>query len=266
MCLFSASNQFMLRFAANISFLFTELPFEERFAAAARAGFEGVEFLFPYEFKAENLRQLADDAGVRVVLFNAPPGNWEKGERGIGAIPGRESEFNEGVEKAAQYARILGCPRVHVLAGIAPKNEYDIYRNTFLQNIKTAASHFILHGIEALIEPINPIDMPGYLINLPEEAAKIIEQDGMKNVFMQYDLYHAAMQNIDLVYSVARYLPIIRHFQVAGAPGRNEPNIGTIDFAPIFSLIHRVSFDGWVGCEYRPNSDTLSGLGWLKDI
>ena len=256
----------MPRFAANLSFLFTELSFEQRFDAAAKAGFGGVEFLFPYEYAPEKLRQLADDAGVKIVLLNAPPGNWDGGDRGIGAVPGRESEFNEGVEKAAHYARILGCPRVHVMAGIAPENEKELYRDTFLQNIKTAGSHFSLHGIEALIEPINPIDMPGYLINLPEDASYIIEASGLKNVCMQYDLYHGAMQNIDLVYSVARHMPVIRHFQVAGAPGRNEPIYGDTDFSHIFWLIDQIGFDGWVGCEYRPISDTLSGLGWMKNI
>ncbi|MDH5188750.1 MAG: TIM barrel protein [Rhodospirillaceae bacterium] len=253
----------MPHFAANISFLFTELPFEARFAAAARAGFKGVEFLFPYEYKAENLRQLADDAGVKIVLFNAPPGNWGAGDRGVGAIPGRESEFNEGVEKAALYARILGCPRVHILAGIAPDNEKDLYKDTFLQNIKTAGSYFSLHGLEALIEPINPIDMPGYLINLPEDAADIIQASELKNVCMQYDLYHASMQELDLIYSVARYMPMIRHFQVAGAPGRNEPNYGDTDFSEVFKLIDQTGFDGWVGCEYHPKENTLSGLGWM---
>ena len=253
----------MTRFAANLSFLFTEHPFEERFAAAARAGFAGVEFLFPYEYKPETIRQLADDAGVQVVLFNAPPGDWAGGERGIGCVPGRESEFNEGVEQAAQYARIIGCPRIHVLAGIVPDGEKKkIYENTFLQNLKTAASHFSLHGVEALIEPINPIDMPGYLINLPEDAAEIIETEGINNVFLQFDLYHGAMQGMDLMGYVWRYMPIIRHFQVAGCPGRGEPNSGDVDYLPIFKLIDKMDFDGWVGCEYKPKTDTLTGLNW----
>ena len=254
----------MTRFAANLSFLFTEHPFEERFVAAARAGFEAVEFLFPYEHKPETIRQLADDAGVRVVLFNAPPGNWEGGEKGIGCIPGREGEFNEGVEQAALYARIIGCPRIHVLAGIVPDGENEeIYKNTFLQNLKTAASHFSLHGVEALIEPINPIDMPGYLVNLPEDAAEIIESDGMDNVFMQFDLYHAAMQGVDLMGAVWRYMPIIHHFQVAGCPGRAEPNSGNVDYSPIFKLMDQMDFDGWVGCEYKPKAGTVAGLSWI---
>lgn len=255
----------MPRFAANLSFLFTELAFEQRFAAAAKAGFGGVEFLFPYEYAPEKLRQLADDAGVKVVLFNAPPGNWDGGDRGIGAIPGRESEFNEGVEKAAHYARILGCPRVHVMAGITPEGKKELCKNTFLQNIKAAGSYFSLHGIEALIEPINPTDMPGYLINLPEDAADIIEESGLDNVCMQYDLYHGAMQNIDLVYSVARHMPMIRHFQIAGVPGRNEPNYGDVDFLQVLGMIDRTGFDGWVGCEYRPKDTTINGLGWLRE-
>ncbi|MCK5546656.1 MAG: TIM barrel protein [Rhodospirillaceae bacterium] len=257
----------MTRFAANLSFLFTEHPFEDRFAAAAQAGFAAVEFLFPYEHKPETIRQLADDAGVKVVLFNAPPGNWAGGERGIACLAGREGEFNEGIEQAAQYARALGCPRIHVLAGVTPKGaRRELYSNTFLQNIKTAASHFSLHGVEALIEPINPIDMPGYLINLPEDAAEIIESDGMNNVFMQFDLYHGAMQNVDLMGAVWRYMPIIHHFQVAGCPDRGEPNSGNVDYSPIFKLIKQMDFDGWVGCEYKPKTDTLAGLSWIDEL
>ena len=263
----SASNHSMTRFAANLSFLFTEHPFEDRFAAAAQAGFAAVEFLFPYEHKPETIRQLADDAGVKVVLFNAPPGNWAGGERGIACLAGREGEFNEGIEQAAQYARALGCPRIHVLAGVTPKGaRRELYSNTFLQNIKTAASHFSLHGVEALIEPINPIDMPGYLINLPEDAAEIIESDGMNNVFMQFDLYHGAMQNVDLMGAVWRYMPIIHHFQVAGCPDRGEPNSGNVDYSPIFKLIKQMDFDGWVGCEYKPKTDTVAGLSWINEL
>lgn len=254
----------MTRFAANLSFLFTELPFEQRFGAAAQAGFKAVEFLFPYEYKAEFIAQLAGDAGLRVALLNAPAGNWDEGERGIAAQSGREDEFKEGIELAAQYARALNCPRVHVLGGIVPDDGHkELYKNTYVQNLKIAAEHFARHSIEALIEPINPIDMPGYIINLPEHGAEIINALGLDNVFMQFDLYHAAMQGVDLMNSISQHMPIIKHFQVAGCPGRYEPNVGDVDYVPIFKLMDKMGYEGWVGCEYKPKNDTKAGLDWM---
>ena len=259
----------MPKFAANLSFLFTELPFAERFGAAARAGFRGVEFLFPYDHDAQNLKSLALDAGVEVALFNAPPGDWDGGERGIGCLPGREAEFSDGIGKAAEYARALGCARLHVLSGIVPGGPggeaSDLYLETYAQNLKTAASHLGEFGIEVMVEPINPKDVPGYLMCTPDEVAGFIESHNLENVFMQFDLYHGAMQGLDLLAVITRHQKIIRHFQVAGAPGRHEPGSGETDFKPAFQLIDEMGFDGWVGCEYRPKSNTEAGLDWITN-
>lgn len=255
----------MPNFAANLSFLFTELPFEERFGAAARAGFRGVEFLLPYDVDPHTLAQRAADAGVEVVLFNAAPGDWEGGERGIGALAGREAEFNDAVGQAVEYARVLNCPRVHVLSGIiADGDAPQPYFETYAQNLEIAAMRLGQHEIAALVEPINPVDVPGYLISLPDQAAALIKDNALEGVFMQFDLYHGAMQGLDLAKSITKHFDLIRHFQVAGAPGRHEPDTGEADFGPAFRLIDEMGFDGWIGCEYRPAKTTEEGLDWIN--
>ncbi len=260
----------MPRFAANISFLFTELPFLERFAAAADAGFEGVEFLFPYEWEVDDVATAARDAGLTVVLFNAAPGDWQAGERGIGALVGRENAFHGDIYRAAAYARALGCRRLHILAGLVPDGEPRApYVQTFVENLSFAASHLAGFGIEALIEPINPVDMPGYLLANAEDALEVMELVKDQNLFLQLDLYHGAVMcaagGVNNESLIRKHFERIHHVQVAGWPGRHEPDTGEASHEPAFRLLDELGYEGWVGCEYHPRGETVAGLGWLRD-
>jgi hydroxypyruvate isomerase len=265
----------MPRFAANLSLLYNEHAFLDRFAAAARDGFKGVEFLFPYDFDANDLAQRLHDQGLQQVLFNAPPGNWEAGERGIACLPGRQAEFRNGFLTALTYAQTLGCPRIHVMAGIAPP---DIPRkelqHTFEDNLAWAAAQSMPQGCQVLIEPINTRDFPGYFLNRQEAAHAIVSDLGAPNLKVQFDLYHCQIMEGDVARKIAHYLPTGRvgHIQIAGVPERHEPSVGELNYTYLLKVLDEVAagcnWQGWVGCEYRPalgvqEGATTRGLGWM---
>lgn len=237
----------------------------ERFAAARAAGFDAVEYLFPYDHEASELRRVLDDAGLNQVLFNAPPGNWEAGERGMAALPGREAEFRETIARALEYAGVLGVDQVHVMAGIAPEGaDHATMTASYEANMRWAAEMAKGQGVALLIEPINPFDIPGYFLNSVAQAAEIISRTGSDNLFIQYDLYHQSRFGGELTGTFERYQNLIRHIQVAGNPGRHEPDTGEIDFGFVFAALDRLGYAGWIGCEYRPSGQTRDGLGWLN--
>ena len=260
----------MPRFSANLSFLFNEVAFVDRFAAAAAAGFRAVEFAFGYEHSEHELAAQLRDHGLEQVLINTPPGNWTAGERGLGAVPGREREFADGISTALRYAQALSCPRIHAMAGIVP-DQADAgrrpqCRSTFVRNLRLAAREAAAQGVELTIEPINHRDMPGYFLTTQADAHAIREEVGAENLKVQMDLYHAQIVEGDLSEKIRRWLPHIGHIQVAGVPGRHEPDIGEINYYALFALLDELGYRGWIGCEYRPLRDTLSGLGWMKRL
>ena len=260
----------MLRFAANLTMMYPEFPFLERFAAASADGFQGVEYLFPYEYEAPDLAGLLKSHGLQQVLFNAPPGHWDAGERGYACLPGRQVEFRSSVECALEYAQILECPRVHVMAGVAPSDvERSALRATYISNIGWAAEQASAMNKDVLIEPINLRDMPGYFLNRQDEAHAIVAEIGMPNLKVQMDLYHCALVEGDVAMVLRKYLgpslhSAVGHIQIAGVPGRHEPDSGDLDFDPLFDLIEQLNFNGWIGCEYRPKAGTSDGLKWLR--
>lgn len=254
----------MPKFAANLSFLYTEVPFLERFAEAARDGFRAVEFLFPYEHPAELIATRMRAAGLQNVLFNAPPGDWARGERGLAAIPGREDAFRAGVIQALDYARILGTPRVHMLAGLVPPGgDRAAMRQTYLANLRFAAAEAVRSGRTIVIEPINPRDIPGYWLNCQSEALEIIDAVGAPNLKVQMDLYHCQIVEGDLAARIRANLSYVDHMQIAGVPERHEPDSGEVNYPFLFGLLDDLGYDGWIGCEYRPRAGTRAGLGWL---
>jgi hydroxypyruvate isomerase len=253
----------MPRFAANISMMFNEVPFLDRFAAAAKAGFEAVELLFPYEHPAREVAARLKDAGLTQALFNVPPGDFSKGERGIAGIPGREAELEAGMAKALEYAAALGCPRLHVMAGLT---QHGANRPTYVASLRKAAPIAAKQGVDLLIEPINGRDIPGYLVNRTTDALAIIAQVGAPNVMLQFDLYHRQIVEGDLVAAIREYGPIAAHMQIASPPDRGEPDDGEINYAHVFKAIDASGFKGWIGCEYRPRGDTVAGLAWVKRL
>lgn len=255
----------MPRLSANLSFLFAEHAFLDRFAAAAELGFRGVEFLFPYDHAPEELAQALADAELEAVLFNLAPGDWQAGERGLAALPGREADFEEALTQAADYAAALGCRRLHVMAGVVPPDADPApYRAVYLRNLKHAARHVAPRGIDVLIEPINPRDMPGYLLHRQAEAVALIEELGEPNVALQMDLYHCQIVEGDLTMRIRGQIARIGHFQIAGVPERQEPDRGELDIAYLLRTIDSLGYGGWVGCEYRPRGTTRDGLGWAR--
>ncbi len=246
--------------SANLSFLFPELPFLARFGAAAEAGFRAVEFAFAYEHPEAAVAAAASAAGVEVVLLNLPPGDWSAGERGLAAVSGRQADFRRSLEQAIRYAEATSCCRVHIMAGAGADCREEVY----VDNLAMAAERLAGSGIAALIEPINLIDMPAYFLNLPEQASRIIERVDHANLFLQLDLYHCQVMRGDLARRVEAHLPLIRHMQIAGNPGRHEPCVGEINYQYLFDFIDNVGYDGWLGCEYTPIGDTLAGLPWAK--
>jgi hydroxypyruvate isomerase len=260
----------MPRFAANLSFLFNEVAFLDRFAAAAGAGFRAVEFGFAYGYPAEELAARVRDNALEQVLINAPPGDLAAGERGLGALPGREHEFAAGIDTALRYAQALSCPRVHVLAGvIAANGDEGLHarcRSTFVSNLRLAARAALEHDVELTIEPINRRDIPGYFLTTQAEAHALREEVGAANLKVQMDLYHAQIVEGDLSEKLCRWVPHIGHIQIAGVPGRHEPDVGEINYPALFALLDHLDYRGWVGCEYRPLHDTLSGLGWMERL
>ena len=255
----------MPRFAANIWYLFQEVDLTERFRAAADAGFKGVETQFPYEWPMDTLAGLLAENGLQQVLINAPPGDREKGERGIAALPGREQEFRASIARAIEYAQALGCPNLHVMAGIPDrKTPREKSLGAFADNLLFAADACGRAGIRVLVEALNPQDVPGYLIGNTADALDAIERAGHANVYLQYDLYHGAMNGEDLLATVQANLDTIGHMQVAGCPGRHEPVGATIDYPALFAAIDGLGYAGWIGCEYRPKAGTREGLGWAR--
>jgi hydroxypyruvate isomerase len=257
----------MPRFAANLSMLFTELPFLDRFEAAALAGFQGVEFLFPYDYDAADITARLKANGLTQVLFNLPAGNWDAGERGIAIYPNLTNEFRESVGRAARYAKALGCAQLHCLAGTAPAGaDHRAMRKTYVENLTFAARALADDGITLLIEPINTRDVPHYFLDSTAKAADVIESVGAPNLRMQYDVYHMQIMEGDLTSAISRHLPHIAHVQIADTPGRNEPGTGEINFPFIFDHLDRVGYRGWVGCEYKPRGSTNDSLAWFRAL
>lgn len=266
----------MPRFAANLSMLYPELDFLDRFDAAAKDGFDGVEYLFPYAFPAAEIAARLKANGLKQVLFNAPPGNWDGGERGLACLPGRENEFRDGIAKALEYAVALDCPRVHVMAGLLPASlPRETAKSTYVENLRWAAGEAAKAGRDLLIEPINTRDIPGFFLNRQDEAHAIVEAIGAPNLKVQFDLYHCQIVEGDVAMKIRKYLPTGRvgHIQIAGVPERHEPDIGELNHPYLFKVIDEVSaqcgWDGWVGGEYRPArgavpNGTSDGLGWLR--
>lgn len=256
----------MPRFAANLSMMFPELPFLERFGAAKRAGFQAVEFMFPYEHPAEAIAEQLAAHDLAQVLFNLPPGDWANGERGIACLPDRGAEFEDGVARAVEYATQLRCPRLNCLAGI-PTDQISAARarDLLLERVRFAANFAAPAGIALLIEPLNSIDVPGFFLTRNDEVADILAAlPGVANVALQFDAYHTHMMGGDVVAEFAKHQKILGHVQVSDVPGRHEPGSGEIDFAAFFGALDARNYDGWVGCEYRPKGETLAGLTWLK--
>ncbi len=266
----------MPRFAANLTLLYNEHAFLDRFAAAAKDGFQAVEYLFPYAFDAKELAQRLSDHGLQQVLFNAPPGDWDAGERGLACLPGREAEFRDGFARALDYAQALDCPRIHVMAGLAPVGvDRAALQATYESNLSWAAAHAAAAGRDVLIEPINTRDIPGYFLNRQDEAHRIVQRLAAPNLKVQFDLYHCQIVEGDVASKIRRYLPTGRvgHFQIAGVPERHEPDTGELNCAYLFQAIDEVArecgWTGWVGCEYRPalgavDGATSRGLGWMR--
>jgi len=256
----------MPRFAANLSMLYPEHGFLERFAAAAADGFEAVEYLFPYEYSPQELKQRLTDNGLVQALFNAPPGDWAAGERGIVTLPGREGEFREGFDRALEYAAVLGNQKIHVMAGLLPsENERARHHAVYLENLAYATTQARQAGVTVLLEPINTRDMPGFFLNRQDQAQAICKEVGASNLKVQFDCYHCQIVEGDLATKLHRDFDGIGHIQIAGVPDRHEPDLGELNYAYLFELIDELGYDGWIGCEYRPKGDTSTGLQWLRD-
>ena len=257
----------MPQFAANLTMLFTELPFLDRFEAAARAGFHAVEFLFPYAYDAQELRRLLDGNGLQLVLHNLPPGDWDGGERGIACHPDRVDEFRAGVARGIEYAQALGVRQLNCLAGKAPAGVDDtVLRQTLVDNLRYAAGELKQAGLRLLIEPINSYDIPGFYVNRTQQAVDILDEVGADNAFVQYDIYHAQRMEGELAATISRHLGRIAHLQLADNPGRHEPGSGEINYAFLFAHLDRIGYDGWIGCEYKPATTTEAGLGWIERL
>ena len=261
----------MPKFAANLSMLYQEHAFLDRFEAAAKDGFKAVEYLFPYAFAKEDIAARLKTHGLQQVLFNAPPGNWDGGERGLACLPGREDEFRAGMVTALEYAAALQCPRVHVMAGLLPTGAtHEALYPTYIGNLRWAAQQASKQGVDVLIEPINTRDIPGFYLNRQDVAHAVLADVGEPNLKVQMDLYHCQIVEGDLAMKIRKYLPTGRvgHIQIAGVPQRNEPDLGEINHSYLFALLDELGYSGWIGCEYRPANTqaggTSAGLGWLK--
>ncbi|MGB3837079.1 hydroxypyruvate isomerase [Castellaniella sp.] len=257
----------MPKFAANLSMLFTEIDFLDRFEAAAKAGFKGVEYLFPYAYPKETLAQCLKDNGLEQVLHNLPAGKWEAGERGIACHPDRIEEFKAGVTQAVEYATALRCPKVNCLAGIVPAgvNQATAHK-TFVENLRHAAAELKKAGIRLVIEPINTFDIPGFFLSRTDQALAIVAEVGSDNLQVQYDIYHAQRMEGELGNTISRQLASIGHIQLADNPGRHEPGTGEINYAWLLRHIDQTGYQGWIGCEYKPAGKTEDGLGWIKAL
>jgi len=253
------------KFAANLSMMFNEHDFPNRFAAAAKAGFDAVEFLFPYDYSPAEVAQWHKENNLKNVLFNLPPGDWAAGERGIAALPGREAEFRAGVAKAIEYALALGTPQLHMMAGLVPAgSDMAIHRKTYFENMKFAAQALAKHNLNLLLEPINTRDMPGYFLNTQAQAHQLRVESGEPNVKVQMDFYHAQIMEGDLAETFKKYFKDIGHTQIASVPKRNEPDDGEVNYPYLYQLLDEMGYEGYVGCEYRPKGKTEDGLAWFK--
>lgn len=255
----------MPKFAANLTMLFTEKPFLERFEAAHKNGFKAVEFLFPYAWPAQELKALLDKNHLELVLHNLPPGDWDAGERGIACHPDRIEEFKEGVAMGIAYANVLGVKQLNCLAGKLPLiTDLTAVHSTLVNNFKYAANEFKQHGLRLLIEPINFYDVPGFYINTSQQALDLIDEVGSDNVFIQYDIYHMQRMEGEIAATIEKLLPKIAHIQIADNPGRFEPGTGELNYAFLFKHLDQIGYQGSVGCEYKPKTTTEAGLGWIK--
>ncbi len=254
----------MPRFSANISMLFTEVEMPERFDAAARAGFKGVEIQFPYAWDKDLLAERACSAGVEVVLFNLPAGDFDKGDRGMACLPARMSEFRDGVARARGYARALGCRRLNCLAGLAPRLGERLVRETFLSNLRYAAGELAADGSTLMMEALNTRSVPGFYLRNSGQALALINESGVPNLKLQFDVFHMQIMEGDLAATIAANIGAIGHFQIADVPERHEPGTGEINFPFLFSLIDKLGYEGWIGAEYVPSANTADSLGWLQ--
>lgn len=255
----------MAQFSANLTMLFNEVPFLDRFRAAARSGFRAVEYVSPYECYPGDISDRLKANRLKQVLFNLPVGDWAAGERGIAIFPDRVAEFRDGIATAIRYAKALDCPQVNCLAGIAPDGaDVGVLRQTLTENLRYASAELQRAGIRLLIEPINTRDMPGFFLNTSQQAIDLIRDVGSSNLFLQYDVYHMHIMEGDTLATLARHLPLIKHVQIADYPGRHEPGSGDIDFPAILSHLSAIGYDGWIGAEYKPTAETTAGLGWLS--
>lgn len=257
----------MPRFAANLSMLYPQYDFLDRFAAAAADGFKAVEYLFPYDYSPEQLKQRLTDNQLVQALFNAPPGDWAAGERGIASLPGRETEFREGFDRALQYAAVLGNDRIHVMAGLLPDESLrPQHHGVYLENLRYATAQAAKTGVTVLLEPINTRDMPGFFLNRQDHAHAICAEVGADNLKVQFDCYHCQVVEGDLSTKLRRDFAGIGHIQIAGVPDRHEPDLGELNYPQLFKLIDELGYTGWIGCEYRPKGDTSQGLAWMRGL
>lgn len=257
----------MTTFAANLSMLFTEAPFIERFGRAARAGFAQVECQFPYEATPEAIQAELQAHGLSLILHNLPAGNWAGGERGIACHPDRVEEFNRGVDQAIAYATVLGVKKINCLAGIKPAGVSDEQaRSTLVANLRLAARRLAEHGIDLLIEPINTFDIPGFFVSTTAQGLSILDEVGAANAFIQYDAYHMQRMEGELAATLSKHLARIGHIQIADNPGRNEPGTGEINYSFLFAHLQRIGWNGSIGCEYKPAAGTEAGLGWRQQL
>ncbi|MGE3872011.1 MAG: 2-oxo-tetronate isomerase [Parvibaculaceae bacterium] len=257
----------MPKYAANLSMLFGEVDFLDRFGAAAKAGFKGVEYLSPYEVPADRIAEELDRHGLSQVLFNLPSGDWTRGERGIACHPKRVSEFRDGVETASAYAGILGNTRINCLAGIVPPDvPRELAEETLIANLQYAAGRLAEAGILLLVEAINTFDIPGFLLSGSRQTIGILDRAGAANLRLQYDIYHMQRMEGEIAGTIERLLPRIAHIQIAGNPGRTEPDRGEIDYGYLIKRIDELGYDGWIGAEYKPTGMTTDGLRWLTQL
>lgn len=256
----------MLKLAANLTMLFNEHAFMDRFEAAAKAGFKGVEFLFPYAFDAGEIAGKLENNKLELVLHNLPAGKWEAGERGIACHPDRVDEFRDGVGEAIRYAKALGVKQLNCLVGIAPQGVgADVLRRTVVDNLRFAADALKEEKIRLLIEPINTFDIPGFYLCHTQQAVDLIRETGSNNIYVQYDIYHMQRMEGELANTIKANLDVIRHIQLADNPGRFEPGTGEINYRYLFGFLDQVGYDGWIGCEYKPRAGTVEGLGWRAE-
>lgn len=256
----------MIKLAANLSFLYAQVDFLDRFALAAKDGFKGVEYLFPYQWQMSEIASRLEDGGLHQALFSMSPGHWDKGDRGLASHPDKKDIFKRTVDQSLEYADALNCSKIHAMAGLKlPGLSQEKQLETYLQNLSYAARQAAPHGVDILIEPINPVDMPNYFLSDFDFASKIITAVNEPNLWLEFDIYHCQRIHGNLSVNLQKYLPQTKHIQIANPPKRNEPSAGEINFPYLFDLIDKHSYEGWIGCEYVPSGDTSETLKWAED-